>query len=704
MSDELELYHKYRPRKLSDLRGQKEAVSMVSEWVRNGRVPHALLLSGPSGVGKTTIAKILKRVLKCSDRDFREQNCAEARGIDDMRSIQQRMNLAPMGGECRIWLLDECFAGDTPVLTSQGNIPIREVRVGDTVRNVTGWGSVEQVFCNRVNLSRVVKLRFSDGSELYTTKQHQFLTDDGWIESQDLDLDVSVFRDCGYIMNRNRPYSIPEVQNEEILRDKSLRLLQNPIHYDSYKAKVLHSEMCLPLSLPKVRIWSNGRANLSLLSNSIYNQVAQQTDLLRAIMRFNYQMSKSQSSRKIIQSRSTKKNQRVSSENVDHRARKSGSGRQIVSHESQQPYGQPRNHRKDDKNQGSQWNTSYLAGRTGWEWEDNSLGTGSFQCCSEVGEGLGDADGYPYRMCPEERRVSSVLQSRYRERHNQIGYRGRWEKSSIEKSYLSRREKDPMSRKVRLVSYQVYKRGCNEQDFVGVIGDQEKANGYVEFYDLQVGGHPSYLANGFTVHNCHKLSGDAMSSLLIPLENTPRHVYFFLATTDPDKLLAAIRTRCTHVPLKALPDEEIHTLLQEVLTKEGKEVSKAVLRRIVEKAEGSARMALVDLHKVVGLPSEQEQLDAIISSDTRKKAIDLARAVMDRRGKWPAVAAILQELDDDPETVRRVILGYANSVLLKGGSLAGRAYLVLEEFKETFFYTGKPGITRAAFAVFHANN
>ncbi len=105
-----ELYKKYRPHKLDDVAGQEQAVSVIKGLLARKQFPHTLLLSGPSGCGKTTIARILRRELGCSKQDFSEVNAADQRGIDSVREIRSRMGSAPMGGECRIWLVDECHA------------------------------------------------------------------------------------------------------------------------------------------------------------------------------------------------------------------------------------------------------------------------------------------------------------------------------------------------------------------------------------------------------------------------------------------------------------------------------------------------------------------------------------------------------------------------------------------------------------------
>ncbi len=103
-----ELYKRQRPTKLSQLVGQDVVVGTLTDFGKAGNMPHTLLFVGPSGTGKTTVGRILRNKLKCSDMDFREVNAAENRGIDMVRDIKRRMGLAPIGGKCRVWMIDEC--------------------------------------------------------------------------------------------------------------------------------------------------------------------------------------------------------------------------------------------------------------------------------------------------------------------------------------------------------------------------------------------------------------------------------------------------------------------------------------------------------------------------------------------------------------------------------------------------------------------
>ena len=70
----------------------------------------------------------------------------------------------------------------------------------------------------------------------------------------------------------------------------------------------------------------------------------------------------------------------------------------------------------------------------------------------------------------------------------------------------------------------------------------------------------------------HKLSYAAREALLVPTESAPKHVYFFLGTTEPFVLSQGIRSRATEIPFSTLSDEEMTTLINRVARKENVEV------------------------------------------------------------------------------------------------------------------------------------
>lgn len=196
----------------------------------------------------------------------------------------------------------------------------------------------------------------------------------------------------------------------------------------------------------------------------------------------------------------------------------------------------------------------------------------------------------------------------------------------------------------------------------------------------------------------HKLSGDAQNALLKMLEDTPKHVYFFLCTTEPGKLIKTIRTRCTEIALKPIGEKDLSELVMSVYHKEVPKghFPEMAFDKIVENSEGSARKALVLLGSIIHLESEEAMLEAIEKSTQEAQAIQLCRLLLNPRSSWQNISKLLKELEgEEPEGLRRMVLGYMRSVLLGSGSLAGRAGSIIGIFERNFFDSGNAGLALA---------
>jgi DNA polymerase III gamma/tau subunit len=210
-------------------------------------------------------------------------------------------------------------------------------------------------------------------------------------------------------------------------------------------------------------------------------------------------------------------------------------------------------------------------------------------------------------------------------------------------------------------------------------------------------------ASAWILDEFHQQTKAAMESFLKPLEDTPKHVYFFICTTNPEKIIAPLKSRCSVIHLNPLDESEMFTLLDTVAGKEGVSLDKAIKERIYTYSDGSPRTALKILNRIIRVdPSKYASyLDSYASGDFRfnKETIDLCRALISKRDDWYTVANILQSMDlTEPERVRYAVLGYCNSVILKKNTL--RVQRVMKAFSKDTYTTGKFGITLAAASLF----
>lgn len=196
---------------------------------------------------------------------------------------------------------------------------------------------------------------------------------------------------------------------------------------------------------------------------------------------------------------------------------------------------------------------------------------------------------------------------------------------------------------------------------------------------------------------CHALSKDAQNALLKALEDTPKHVHFMLATTDPNKLLDTIIGRCMQFSVGPLPDRGMIKLLQKVVANEKKEVPEEVLNSITKESLGRPRFALVMLDKIIDLPKERMLKAVEQVAAEEDKTIALCRALL-AKSPWKEVREMIKPIEEqNVESVRRAVLGYCSSVLLNGDN--PKAYVVMDSFRKPFYDNGKPGLIMACYEV-----
>jgi len=199
------------------------------------------------------------------------------------------------------------------------------------------------------------------------------------------------------------------------------------------------------------------------------------------------------------------------------------------------------------------------------------------------------------------------------------------------------------------------------------------------------------------IDECHKMTNDAQNALLKILEDSPPHVFFILCTTDPQKLLPTIKGRCSSFQVSLLTDPQMFSLLRKIARDEGETLEQEIYDQILDTSQGKPRNAIVILEQVLNAKPEQRLEISKRTADNQAQIIDLCRALL-KGGAWKQVNTILEGIkDQEPESIRRVVLGYCQAVLLKSEN--DRAAAIIEQFWEPTYDIGFPYITYACYCI-----
>lgn len=108
------LYRKYRSKSLDEIVGQSHITDILRRAIKAGRISHAYLLTGPRGVGKTSVARILAHEINelpysddSTHLDIIEIDAASNNGVEDVRDLREKVQIAPVSAKKKVYIIDE---------------------------------------------------------------------------------------------------------------------------------------------------------------------------------------------------------------------------------------------------------------------------------------------------------------------------------------------------------------------------------------------------------------------------------------------------------------------------------------------------------------------------------------------------------------------------------------------------------------------
>lgn len=545
---------KYRPNTFDDVVGQTEIKDILQYQVANKTNQNCYLFTGGAGTGKTTCARIFANALNQNKGLPIEIDAASNNGVEQIRQIIEEAKYKSLNSEFKIYILDECFVGNTLVKTPKGNKPIKDICIGDIVNHMTGQGKVTNVFNSSVLTNHLCLVKLNN-NKIYTTKNHLFFTNNGWVEACNLK------------------------KGDVVYDSTSVFKLQKDVLEQTERSKVLLSSMFCGVQKEYISTCNEG----SLLS-----------DLQQKV--FGSSLGKDQN---VFERMYENSNIRIREEDNEFRVRFGIVEAIFSKNVEKQSNVQFGNSGKDVANEEKERNTSSMEIRKKREWE---IYTSSADVMERVRSWLGIG------VCSSNKKEASVsyqLQIRYCLSYQKDSDRGGWERPSLETRFIERQEKGNSFELPWVESVEVYKRGYNDELFLDCFTSEELSSDHVKMYDLEVEKDHTYFANDILVHNCHMLSNGAWNAMLKLLEEPPAKTIFIMCTTDPQKIPATILSRVQRFDFQRIPHKLIIERLATIMDMEADngvnfgEFEEYALDYIAKLANGGMRDAITLLDKCI---------------------------------------------------------------------------------------------------------